>query len=224
MESIVAKRLWHIVRAVYYMLRKGISKRKLLLWDLHHVLHRGKIAGKALGNLMTFHHHHHHHHDGTAFAFSRFSCRSMDPNLSFYNPREVEFSCSDTPAYPSFFTAKRKHRHRHDCYNHDVAAIAKAFEILNSEVSDTESLMASPSPAPIWSSFGRSPAVVRQLRITDSPFPIREEEEEEEEADGQVDRAAEEFIKRFYEQLRLQRSVAATPDYAFRREPLVGRA
>ncbi|XP_010915405.1 uncharacterized protein [Elaeis guineensis] len=220
MESSVAKRLWQIVRAVYYMIRKGISKRKLLLLDLHHLLDRGKIAGKALGNLMTFHHHHHHHHHGDASAFSGFSCRSLDPNLSYYNPREVEFSCSNTPAHPSFLTAKRKHSHRHDFYNYDVAAVAKAFEILNSEESDTESLMASPSPAPIWSSFGRSPAVVRQLRITDSPFPIREEEE----ADGYVDRAAEEFIRRFYEQLRLQRSVAATPEYTFPREPLVGRA
>ncbi|KAG1335322.1 hypothetical protein COCNU_03G014410 [Cocos nucifera] len=221
MESSVAKRLCHIVRAVYYMIRKGIPKRKLLLLDLHHLLDRGKIAGKALGSLMTFHHHHRHHHDSDVSAFLGFSCRSLDPNLSYYNPQEVEFSCSNTPAYPSFLTTKRKRRHRHDCYNYDVAAVAKAFEIFNSEASDAESLMASPSPAPIWSSFGRSPAVVRQLRITDSPFPIREEEGE---ADGYVDRAAEEFIRRFYEQLRLQRSVAATPEYTFHREPLVGRA
>ncbi|XP_008794115.2 uncharacterized protein LOC103710238 [Phoenix dactylifera] len=214
--SSVTKRLWHIIRVAYYMLRKGISKRKLAL-DLHLLLHRGKIAGKALGDLLNFHHHHHH---GAAPSSPGFSRRSMDPTLPFYDTREVEFSCSNTPAaYPAKLF--RKNRHRHDYSNYDVAAIAKAFEILNSEVSDTESVMATPSPAPILSSFLRSPAVVRQLRITDSPFPIMEEDGV---ADGHVDRAAEEFIKRFYEQLRLQQSVAATPDYTCRREPLVGRA
>nr|XP_010925552.1 uncharacterized protein LOC105048063 [Elaeis guineensis] len=211
----VPKRLWHILRLVYYMLRKGISKRKLML-DLHLLLHRGKIAGKALGNLLNFYHHHHH---GASPSSPVFSCRSMDPNLSFYHPREVEFSCSNTPAYPTKLF--RKDRHRHDYSNYDVAAIAKAFEILNSEVSDIESVVASPSPALIWSSFGKSPALVRQLRITDSPFPIRDDDGD---ADGHVDRAADEFIKRFYEQLRLQQSVGATPEYTYRRDPLVGRA
>ncbi|XP_072965424.1 uncharacterized protein [Typha angustifolia] len=212
METTVAQRLLHMVRVVYYMIRKGVSKRKLAM-DLHLLLQRGKIAGKALGNLMTFHHHHHHHHySGTSSAVSAFFCRSMDPNLSFSNPREVEFSCSNTPSYPLFHLKRRKHRHRNNNVNeysdYDVAEMAKVFDILNSEASDAESAAATP----MWS-FGKSPAVVRQLRITDSPFPIREEEGE---ADGRVDQEAEEFIRRFYEQLRLQRSVANTPEYSFR--------
>ncbi|KAJ6793981.1 Uncharacterized protein M6B38_233345 [Iris pallida] len=223
----IAKKLWHIFQVVYYMLRKGMPKRKLMM-DLHLLLKRGKIAGKALGSLMTFHSHHHHHHSssstGNAAAASSagsgsgFSCRSMDPNLSFYDPREVEFSCSNTPSYPSLAKhGKKRHHCGHRDYDYEAAtAIAKAFEILNAEAasaaaSDLEpssSVAPSPMRTPMWR-FGKSPAAVRQLRITDSPFPIKEDEV----ADGEVDKEAEEFIRRFYEQLRRQQSIGATPDY-----------
>lgn len=51
--------------------------------------------------------------------------------------------------------------------------------------------------------FGHSPAV-RQLRVTDSPFPVKDNEE-----NPQVDKDAEEFIKKFYKDLKQQRRVAA---------------
>ncbi|CAL9165941.1 uncharacterized protein LOC103982295 [Musa acuminata AAA Group] len=221
--SRAAKRLWRVVRVVLYMLRKGLSKDKFMM-DLHLLIERGKIAGKALGNLMTFHHH--DPREDRSFMFSGFSCRSTDPNLSFYSPMEVEFSCSNTPAYPSFRAVKRKSRRRRRYYDddndYDAAAVAKAFEILNSELSDAESVVASPSPAPVIWSFGKSPAVVRQLRITDSPFPSREEDDD---VDIHIDEKAEEFIRRFYEQLRLQQRTPKTPEFQrYRRQPLMGRA
>ncbi|RWW68271.1 hypothetical protein BHE74_00024215 [Ensete ventricosum] len=213
MDPSLAKRLWHMIRAACYMLRKGFCKHKLMM-DLHLLLKRGKLAGKAIGNFVTFHHHHDRHTGSDAYPTC--SCRSMDPAFSSYNSKEVEFSCTDTPSYPSFFlTAKRKNRHRHGCYGIDVAALAQQLETLSSEISDAESsamTSASPSPAPMWS-FGKSPAAVRQLRVTDSPFPMIDEGVE---ADGRVDREAEEFIKRFYEKLRLQQSVPATPEYQSR--------
>ncbi|WOL09139.1 hypothetical protein Cni_G17892 [Canna indica] len=220
------KKLWHILRVVFYML--GISKNKIMM-DLNLLLKRGKIAGKVLGNLVTFHHH--HHHGGAAAMYAALTCRSMDPNRSFYSPREVEFSCSNTPSYPSLHAIKRKaryhHHHHRPRYDYDAAAVAKALEILNSELSDAEEepSVASPSPAPAnyWSNFGKSPAGVRQLRITDSPFPLKEEEEEEEEMEGCIDQEAEEFINKFYEQLRLQQLIPATPEYS-RHRPLMGRA
>ncbi|KAL0903883.1 hypothetical protein M5K25_025941 [Dendrobium thyrsiflorum] len=158
MESIsppaIAKRLRHIVRVVYYMLRKGISKRKLLL-DLHLIRKRSKIARKALGNLlMTFHHHHHHH--------------------SPINLKEVEFSCSNTPsyAYNYFHSAitkrkNRRHCHHDDFDSFDAVEFAMAFQMMNMEESDAVS---STLPTP-------SPMMVRQLRITDSPFPLNENED-----------------------------------------------
>ena len=251
-EPNMARRLWHVVRAVLFMLRKGVSKRKLAM-DLHLLLQRGKIAGKALGNLMTAHGHHHHHDKAAAEAAvppppPQFSCRALDPALAVYDPRggrEVEFSCSNTPSYPSLHlipTGKRRRRNNRRThrgangaepgwYNYDAADIARVFEILNNNEqllgagSDDASpgaddqpsplaLIATPSPA-LWASFGRTPAHVRQLRITDSPFPLRDDAAGD---GGQVDREAEEFIKKFYDQLRTQQSLAtatATPDYSY---------
>ncbi|WOL08212.1 hypothetical protein Cni_G16964 [Canna indica] len=213
MDPSLAKKLWHMIRAAYYMLRKGFCKHKLMM-DLHLLLKRGKLAGKAIGNFVTFHHHDHRIGAGN----SAFSCRFMDPNLAFDVPKEFEFSCSNTPSYPSFLlglSGKRKNRRRHDGFDLDVAALVRELETLSAEMPDVaESALASPSPAMMWS-VGKSPAV-RQLRITDSPFPTKEEEGEIVDG-GRVDRQAEEFIKRFYEQLRLQQSVPVTPENQFRR-------
>jgi hypothetical protein len=62
--------------------------------------------------------------------------------------------------------------------------------------------------------LGRSPAGTRPLRVTDSPFPAVPED------DGcgsqRVDAEADDFIRKFYEQLRMQ-PYAATPDAQLRR-------
>uniref|UniRef100_A0A0A8XPX8 Uncharacterized protein n=1 Tax=Arundo donax TaxID=35708 RepID=A0A0A8XPX8_ARUDO len=67
---------------------------------------------------------------------------------------------------------------------------------------------ATPSPAQLLWAFTRSPTVSRQMRITESPF-----QEARDADDAEVDRQADEFIRRFYEQLREQKSAASTPDY-----------
>ncbi|KAJ8768638.1 hypothetical protein K2173_023542 [Erythroxylum novogranatense] len=187
----VAKKLWHIVRAVVFIIRNGISKSRVLV-DLHKLLKRGnKLVEKAIGNLITFHIHH----------SSSFSCRSDDA-LSFVSPREYEFSCSNSPAFYSIHTHHKRKRHPlHHRFpksykNNDVptvAAVQKMLEMLNKEVV----VEASPLTLP---GFGKSP-MVRQLRITDSPFPLKDEEN-----NGQVDKAAEDFIQKFYKNLKLQKS------------------
>ena len=168
------------------------------MMDLNMVLkRRGKIAGKAISNLMTFHHHHHH-------GGSTSSRHSQDLNLQFSAPREYEFSCSNTPNN-YFFSINKRHRNNHSHFftcahapptqDDDVVtvnAVKAALETINNEA------MVEASPA--LPGFGRSP-MVRQLRVTDSPFPVREAEEDK---DHHVDKAAEEFIKRFYKQLRTQ--------------------
>lgn len=70
-----------------------------------------------------------------------------------------------------------------------VTAVMKALEMLHSEAA-----------SPALPGFGRSP-MVRQLRITDSPFPLRDVDE-----DSHVDEAAEEFIMKFYKELKQQNS------------------
>ncbi|XWS72082.1 hypothetical protein CRYUN_Cryun02cG0010000 [Craigia yunnanensis] len=199
---VVAKKLWNIVRIVFFMLKTGISKSKIMV-DLHFMLKKGKYnAGKAISNLM-FHHKVHDH-------LSALSCRSNDAHLSFISPREYEFSCSNSPAFFPFNAHKRKH-HNHHFYNNrhhfgkssnyryddvtTVAALQKVLEMLNNDAAVEASPMVLPG-------FGRSP-LVRQLRVTDSPFPLKNE------GDSQVDKAAEEFINKFYKDLKLQKRMSA---------------
>ncbi|XVE98097.1 hypothetical protein REPUB_Repub03eG0076000 [Reevesia pubescens] len=198
--QVVAKKLWNIVRIVFLMLKTGISKSKLMV-DLHFMLKKGKYnAGKAISNLV-FHHKVHDH-------LSALSCKSHDAHLSFISPREYEFSCSNSPAfYPFSAHHKRKHHNHHHYfgkssnYRYDdvttVAAVQKVLDMLNNEAAAVE---ASPMVLP---GFGRSP-LVRQLRVTDSPFPLKDE------GDSQVDKAAEEFINKFYKDLKLQKRTSSS--------------
>ncbi|XP_078164590.1 uncharacterized protein LOC144559439 [Carex rostrata] len=209
MEHTISKRILHIIQAVYYMLRKGLSKKKLMM-DLHLLLQRGKIAGKSLSHLL--HPHPHPHNSGN--STSAFSCISVDPNLSVYNPSEVEFSCSNKPnTLPAAFRLpKRSKRNQKQQKLHELnaEAIAKAFEILNStgEAGANAGMSALATPSPMLAlALGQSPAIARQLRVTDSPFPVQEGTP----ADGVVDQQADEFIKKFYEQLKIQQSIAGTP-------------
>lgn len=214
----IAKKILHIFKVVYYMIRKGIISKRKLMVDLHLLLKRGKIAGKAIGKLMTSHH-------PTDSLHSSFSCMSVDPTHSFYNPtREVEFSCSNTPAYAYTSCSHKRKNRKNSSYDYEaVAAIAKAFELLNNNnnttdiFSDAESMAPSVAPSPMINilGFGKSPRMVRQLRITDSPFPIMEDEVSCDH--GKVDKEAQEFINRFYEQLRSQQSLATPEPYNLRR-------
>ncbi|KAL1551577.1 hypothetical protein AAHA92_19399 [Salvia divinorum] len=161
---IIAKKFWSILKVAYFMLRKGISKAKLLS-DLSTMMKRGKIAGKAAMHNLIF-----HHHGGGASA--------AEPQLP---PDEYEFSCRSTPAFRlPFHLGKRKQAAEIELW---ADAVEMAFSV---------------APSPALPGFGRTPAV-RQLRITDSPFPLREVDE-----DHRVDEAAEKFITKFYRDLKKQ--------------------
>ncbi|KAI5651245.1 hypothetical protein M9H77_37250 [Catharanthus roseus] len=204
---IIAKKFWHMVRVVFFMLRKGISKGKLMI-DLNMLMKRGKIAGKALQNLM-FHHSHNWVASAAAAAASTSHRRphggGLPPDAAPVN-EYYEFSCSNSPAvnFPSFhlpfLLSKKSKHHNHNIFssNHappteeDLTAVLKALEMMHSETT-----------SPALPGFGRSP-MVRQLRITDSPFPLKDVEE-----DSHVDEAAEEFIKKFYKDLRRQNGMSS---------------
>ncbi|GFQ06916.1 hypothetical protein PHJA_002835600 [Phtheirospermum japonicum] len=173
---IAAKKFWNTVRVVYFMLRKNISKPKLLA-DLNVMMKRGKIAGKtAIHNLMV----HHHSSDGAATAEDR----QTPP------PDAYEFSCSNTPAHPTFRLPFHLNKQPSD-----ADLFAAAMEIVGGGGGEAGS--------PALPGFGRTPAV-RQLRITDSPFPLRPEME----VDDHVDEAAEKFIMKFYRDLKRQNTMA----------------
>ncbi|KAL6585072.1 hypothetical protein OROMI_004361 [Orobanche minor] len=191
-SPILAKKFWNIVRVVYFVLRKGTISKSKLLSDLNMIMKRGKLAGKAvIHSLMMFHHHHHHHHHSS-------SCRrSRERRLSFPTVplNEYEFSCSNSPAFFRLpFQLNKRSKHSHAPPHIDGELAASALEMI----------ISSAPASPDLPGFGPTP-MVRQLRITDSPFPWRDVEEA---GDCHVDEAAEEFIVRFYKDLRRQNEMA----------------
>ncbi|XP_010545668.1 PREDICTED: uncharacterized protein LOC104817962 [Tarenaya hassleriana] len=193
-DQTVSKKVWNIIRFVLFMLHKGVSKHKLVV-DLNVMLKRGK-------NLMF----HSRRRAANANAASAF--RPMQPH-------EYEFSCSNTPnfTFPFHIASKSKRSSLFACAHapetlEDGAAAARAvFELLNGgnngNVNANAAVEALTALSPYLPGFGRTP-LVRPLRVTDSPFPLREEADME---NGHVDKAAEEFIQKFYKNLKLQKKM-----------------
>ncbi|KAL3366427.1 hypothetical protein AABB24_011217 [Solanum stoloniferum] len=182
---VIGKKFWKIVRVAYFMLRKGLSSKRKLMFDLNLLMKRGKIVGKAaFQNLMFQGHNNNNIHQSISKEY-------------------YEFSCSNSPAFHLPFNMnKRISKHsqpEHGIEYDDVsmmnAAVLKALEMLQSETA-----------SPALPGFGRTPTV-RQLRITDSPFPLREVDNGD--MISHVDEKADEFISRFYRDLRREASAFA---------------
>ncbi|CAN6549298.1 unnamed protein product [Malus baccata var. baccata] len=131
----------------------------------------------------------------------------MSSTTSSGAPQEYEFSCSNTPNYPFHLMGKRRHHNNRNNFftsahaqltqDDEMAtagAVKAVLEMLNNDLLAVETV-ASVAASPVLPGFGKSP-MVHQLRITDSPFPLRETDE-----DSHVDKAAEEFIEKFYKNL-----------------------
>ncbi|KAG6575512.1 hypothetical protein SDJN03_26151, partial [Cucurbita argyrosperma subsp. sororia] len=189
---VISKRLWKLVRVAYFLLRKGIISKSKLILDLNLMMKRGKIAGKAITNLM-FHHHYH----GGATPSS-----SADQLPIAVGPDDYEFNCSDSPAFPSLHFPAFHKRRRNQNHTSSFFACAHAPPTLDD---DSAAVNAVKAAVEIFNYHSRasSPSLVsgsvRQLRITDSPFPLHDAN-----ADSSVDKAADEYISRFYKELRLQ--------------------
>nr|GMD33775.1 AF211533_1 Avr9/Cf-9 rapidly elicited protein 146 [Ipomoea batatas] len=142
---VIAKRFWNVVRAALFMLRQGISKKKLML-DLNLRNCGGDLPGAA------------------AFA---------DPAEAILKKlnKHLRISASSAHAPPPT----------------EEEIMIAAEEIV------LQSAMASPA----LPGFGRTPSV-RQLRVTDSLFLFSDS------GSSHVDEAAENFISRFYDDLRRQ--------------------
>ncbi|KAF8050175.1 hypothetical protein N665_2032s0003 [Sinapis alba] len=182
----ISKKLWNIVRFLLYMIRKGVSKHKLIA-DFNATLKRGK-------NLM-FHHRRRVPAAAAAAAPQR---------------QEYEFSCSNTPNYsfpfPNIgFMKKKSHNNLFACgqtpqtLDDDAAAARAVLELLNG-VGDKGNVTPA-ALSPYFPGFGRTP-LVRPLRVTDSPFPLTPDV-----ANGHVDQAADDFIKKFYKNLNQQKKM-----------------
>ncbi|KAJ7965925.1 Avr9/Cf-9 rapidly elicited protein [Quillaja saponaria] len=121
------------------------------------------------------------------------SCRPRDPHVSFISPTSLEyqFSCTSSPPRPRYGSHVSKRResttHQYSRRKHHDSRLTHA---------------------PHRHSIDVSASLLGRVNITDH-------EEEEEEEEYQVDKAAEEFIARFYRELRMQKWLAAceAPDY-----------
>ncbi|KAL9440272.1 hypothetical protein AB3S75_019018 [Citrus x aurantiifolia] len=162
---------------------------RVILFMIQKGVTKSKFIGKALN-------------DAVLYDYGAISCRSHDMHASFVCPREYEFSCSNSPAYqpyviPSLHVSRRKilHRAKDNKRQAASAAVAGCYrEDDDVAASDVDVAEASPLVGPVR----------RGVRVTDSPFPLRDDDK-----DCHVDKEAEEFIKKFYQQLRLQKWNAA---------------
>uniref|UniRef100_A0ACD5XF53 Uncharacterized protein n=1 Tax=Avena sativa TaxID=4498 RepID=A0ACD5XF53_AVESA len=205
---VVGKRMWSYLRAVFFMMRK--SKRKLIL-GMHLLMkRRNKALARSVANLLS--HHHHHAHRGHALR-----------------RREYEFSCSDSPDAGSF--SMRRPLAYLSCIGDDVAEEPTRFHA-DPAPSATAPLYtieycAAASPEPLSPGVlmmheeetectpGRMSPLVPSA--ADGGFSVRVSNFSSEEVDGDqlggeaVDDEAEEFIARFYDQLRRQSQVGLLP-------------
>ncbi|PHU15070.1 hypothetical protein BC332_16275 [Capsicum chinense] len=184
---VIAKKFWKIVRVAYFMLKKGLSSKRKLIFDLNLLMKRGKIAGKtAIQNLMFHDHKNTQGHHSSSKDYYEFSCSN---NSAFHLPFHLNKRIN-----------KQSHLEHvieeHDDVSMMNAAVLKALEMIQSETA-----------SPALPGFGRTPTV-RQLRITDSPFPLRDGADEGDMM-SHVNEKADEFISRFYRDLRREASIFA---------------
>jgi hypothetical protein len=173
--SIITKRVWSMIRVALFMLRKGISKGKLMM-DLNMMVkRRGKLAGKAITNLMFPHHH------GGSTSRSR---PHDEKRLS--TTREYEFSCSNTPKY-KFALNNKRHRNNHFVFAHapltqdeDIVTVNVVKAVLDNMVNNNEVMV---DASPVLVGYRETPKDI------------------DTDVEAEVDKAAEAFIKRFYLQL-----------------------
>ncbi|XP_027356868.1 uncharacterized protein LOC113866183 [Abrus precatorius] len=104
------------------------------------------------------------------------TCRSRDAHMSFVSPLEYQFSCSGSPPRPSY--ASRRKLSPATAQRHRAPRLCRGAG--DDELTGT---------------------IQRRVKITGSAASMLKETEK----DFHVDEAAEEFIARFYRDLRLQK-------------------
>ncbi|OMO98539.1 hypothetical protein CCACVL1_04200 [Corchorus capsularis] len=196
----IAKRLWKVLRITFLMIRKGLIAKRKLMMDMNLMMKRGKLLRKSLSNLISHHHHHSSSRRGS------------------FGIQEYEFSCSNSPN-PVFFHVhkQRKHNNYFPCIN--------APDVIEEQLDDIDPKAVVLLPkTPDHYTFNFPITAADHINASDqfgsgdklsplllSPFSVRVSNysSEDDETDiapnrSQVDDEAEEFIKRFYEQLRAQ--------------------
>lgn len=205
-NSAMAKRLWNVLRVSFFMIRKGIMSKRKLIMDMNMMMKRGKLMRKTLNNLL-FHHHHHHHHS-----------KAMARGGSAL--QEYEFSCSNSPN-PVFFRVPTRNKHHFfPCIN-PPQVIEEEEDQEDDREKEAKAVVLMPKTPEYDFSFHfgargervnmedekLSPLLLSPFAVRVSNYSSEDEDEDEEEGgnySGRVDDEAEEFIRRFREQLGMQ--------------------
>ncbi|KAG2603150.1 uncharacterized protein LOC120710821 [Panicum virgatum] len=206
----VGKRMWSYLRAVFFMARKGLlsNKRKLLLGMHLLIKRRNKAVSRTVAALLS---HHHRHGHGSNHALRR---------------RGYEFSCTNSPDPAA---SSRRHLAYFPClgavaeedaagrieYYGAAAAASPAPSSSPGLLLREELAPGEPAAEESYCCACASPALL--LGGGDGAFSVRVSNYSSEDEGGAaaghqaVDDEAEEFIRRFYEQLRRQNTVALLP-------------
>ncbi|KAI3442393.1 uncharacterized protein J3R85_001135 [Psidium guajava] len=180
-SSIIAARLWKIVRIALAMIRKGLLSKRNFINDMIDRARDRKLTRTLLRSL-SFNHYEH--------------SRSM--RRVGFNGYEYEFSCSNSPNPVIVHSAKNKSQ-RFPCMR-----LPKVIEdFVEDEPAYPETLIF----------VAKTPEYTFNIQIErcsplKSPYSVRVSNfSSDDEGDGKygpVDHKAEEFISRFYDQLRKQ--------------------
>ncbi|KAM3335148.1 hypothetical protein ACQJBY_029521 [Aegilops geniculata] len=218
---VAARRMWGYLRAVFFMMRKG--KRKLLLGAHLLMKRRNKAVSRSVANLLSHHHHGGHHGGGRALRRREyeFSCGDS-PDPGSFSMRRLAFPClgaADDVDQPGRLRADHAApatppRHMIEYYANAAAASPAPSSPGALMMMHEESGLAlgeECTPA------GMSPLVPG---AADGGFSVRVSNFSSDEVDADqlglgeaVDDEAEEFIARFYAQLRRQNQVGLLPYY-----------
>ncbi|ESW33787.1 hypothetical protein PHAVU_001G098600 [Phaseolus vulgaris] len=192
-SPVVAKRLWNVMRITFFMIRKGlISKRKMIM-DMNLMMKKGNVR-KSLSNLMSSHHHHHNPESVTRGGLGV----------------HYEFSCSNSPNPVFFHMPKRKHHFNFPCI-HTPEVLDDEHRFSFEVESDVpKGVVTVPkTPEYMYNIFvpGEKSPLLSPFSVRVSNYSALDESEEIGNDDHVVDDQAEDFIRKFHDQLRSQSPV-----------------
>lgn len=209
------KRLWNMLRISLFMIKRGLVKQHKMLQDFHVMMKKGKMLGKYLAGSLKF-----HHNSKSSNSFDR---------------TDHEFSCGSSPARPALHFTKRRQLHQyftgialpcihpHSCQGEELGEWSNrhsAFLQLDyniNEYTTRDNLEASEFPQneePLsideWMESSEDQGWLQALVPDHSSRWSSVHEEADINEQMEVDRLAEEFISRFYNEIKLQRQSSLT--------------
>ncbi|KAG8078987.1 hypothetical protein GUJ93_ZPchr0007g6370 [Zizania palustris] len=206
---VAAKRMWGYLRAVFFMIRKGVVSKRRLLLSMQLVMRlkrRNRAVARSVANMLS-----HHHHGGGGGG-------------NVLRRREYEFSCSNSTDVPagafSYGGGGGSASSARLAYFPCLGAEEVEEPHLDAETAALQRIeyyvavsKAPSSPGLLLQEEECTPAPASPLLSTAGGFSVRVSNySSEDDDDGDYDRGggtavddeAEEFIRRFYEQLRRQ--------------------